>query len=230
MLMVNNIFYASAFLLSLGTATTATAQKTTKSEVRFINDIQIDFSTPVSNQGVSYNAPRSPRVDATHVEVLNTANAAGIEGASPLQFQFALMLDTDVESITNQPLFTLIHQWLGTPYRYGGATRSGIDCSAFMQTLFTGVHNLSIPRTAREQHKFAAPVDMEDLKEGDLVFFNTTGGVSHVGYYLQNNKFVHAASSGGVMVSDLSEDYWSRRFISAGRIELVSTATLFSQP
>jgi lipoprotein Spr len=228
--MVNNIFYSAAVLFSLGTATTATAQKTTKPEVRFINDIQIDFSTPSSNQGVSYNVPRNPSAATTPIESAKSVNAEGIESASLLQFEFALMLDTDVESITNQPLFTLIQQWLGTPYRYGGAARTGIDCSAFMQTLFSGVHGLTIPRTAREQHKFAAPVEKEDLKEGDLVFFNTTGGVSHVGYYLQNNKFVHAASSGGVMVSDLSEDYWSRRFISAGRIELVSTATLFSQP
>ena len=228
--MVNNIFYSAAFLLSLGTASTATAQKVTKPEVKFINDIEIDFATPASNQGFSYNAPRSPRAATTPVDAANTASAAGIEGASLLQFQFALMLDTDVESITNQPLFDLIQQWLGTPYRYGGSTRSGIDCSAFTQALFSGVHGLTIPRTAREQHKFAAGVEKTNLKEGDLLFFNTTGGVSHVGYYLQNNKFVHAASSGGVMVSDLSEDYWSRRFVSAGRIELLSTATLFSQP
>lgn len=230
MLMVNNIFYTAALLVSVGSASTAAAQKTTKSDSRFINDIQIDFSTPPSNQGVSYSAPRSPRVAAAPVEEPGIANAEGIESASLLQFEFALMLDTDVEAISNQPLFTIIQQWLGTPYRYGGAAKSGIDCSAFMQTLFTGVHGLSIPRTAREQHKLAAHIEREELKEGDLVFFNTMGGVSHVGYYLQNNKFVHAASSGGVMVSDLSEDYWSRRFLSAGRIELVSTASLFSQP
>jgi murein DD-endopeptidase / murein LD-carboxypeptidase len=57
------------------------------------------------------------------------------------------------------------------------------------------------------------------LKEGDLVFFNTTGGVSHVGVYLQNNKFVHASTSGGVMISDLDESYWAKRFIGIGRYQ-----------
>lgn len=227
--MTNHILFTAALALSLGTASTATAQGSSKSEVKFINDIQFDFSTAPSTARAGYNMPRVPGRVATTPQP-PAASAEGIEGASLLQFQFALMLDTDVEAITNAPLFSLIDQWLGTPYRYGGATKSGIDCSAFTQTLFTGIHGLSIPRTAREQHKFAAHVGREDLKEGDLVFFNTTGGVSHVGYYLQNNKFVHAASSGGVMVSDLSEDYWAKRYVSAGRIELLSTAISFSQP
>jgi lipoprotein Spr len=57
------------------------------------------------------------------------------------------------------------------------------------------------------------------LREGDLLFYNTRGGISHVGIYLQNNKFVHAASSGGVMISDIFDPYWMKRFMGVGRVE-----------
>jgi lipoprotein Spr len=58
---------------------------------------------------------------------------------------------------------------------------------------------------------------MKEIREGDLIFFNTKGKISHVGVYLQNNKFVHASTSSGVMISDLSEPYWSKRFSCAAR-------------
>ena len=62
-------------------------------------------------------------------------------------------------------------------------------------------------------------ISRTDLKEGDLLFFNTTGGISHVGIYLQNNKFVHASASQGVTVSDMFDPYYLRRFIGAGRVD-----------
>nr|MBA2745951.1 C40 family peptidase [Flavisolibacter sp.] len=101
----------------------------------------------------------------------------------------------------------------------------GIDCSALMQVLFTSFYGFAIPRTAREQYGQCSKIKKEDLLEGDLIFFNTTGGISHVGMYLQNNKFVHASSSGGVTISDLDEEYWSRRFLNAGRIDTASIAS-----
>ena len=75
------------------------------------------------------------------------------------------------------------------------------------------------------------PVSRSEAREGDLVFFNTTGGISHVGFYLQNNKFVHASSSDGVTVSDLDEGYWSRRVVGFGRYENNGfVQTRYSQP
>jgi lipoprotein Spr len=76
-----------------------------------------------------------------------------------------------------------------------------------------------MPRTAREQYSACRKISRTEIKQGDLLFFNTRGGVSHVGIYLQNNKFVHAASSGGVMISDVYEDYWVKHFVGAGRFE-----------
>ena len=118
----------------------------------------------------------------------------------------------------NASLYTGIDEWLGTRYRLGGTTKDGIDCSAFVQILYITQFGINIPRTAREQYDATNRISRTELKEGDLVFFNTQGGVSHVGLYLQNNKFVHASSS-GVTISDLFEPYWERRFIGVGRYE-----------
>lgn len=141
-----------------------------------------------------------------------------LEMFSISQFKYAIRLDVPVELIQNKALYDFIDDWWGVPYRMGGMTQKGIDCSAFMQTLFFGVFALKLPRTAREQKTVTEWIPMNDLREGDLVFFNTRGGVSHVGMYLHNNKFVHASTSSGVMISDLNDSYWSRKLIGAGRI------------
>ena len=106
----------------------------------------------------------------------------------------------------------------GIRYRYGGTDRSGIDCSSFTGRLIQEVYNTTLPRTARDQYSVCEKVDIENLKEGDLVFFNTTGGVSHVGVYLGNNCFAHSSCSNGVTISSLHEDYYSRKFICGGRV------------
>src|SRR6202008_4053006 len=122
------------------------------------------------------------------------------------------------EEVKNTRMFEFIDDWYGTPYRLGGTTKKGVDCSAFSQFLFASVYGLSIPRTAREQYNLTSRISRTQLIEGDLIFFNTRGGISHVGVYLQNNKFVHASTTGGVMISDMAEAYYARRFIRAGRI------------
>ncbi len=144
--------------------------------------------------------------------------SSSLELFSLQQFKYAIRLDVPVEALQNKSLYNLIDEWWGTPYRLGGTTQRGIDCSAFVQTLMFGVFSLQLPRTAREQKDMTTWIPMSDLREGDLVFFNTRGSVSHVGVYLHNNKFVHASTSGGVMISDLNETYWSRKLIGAGRL------------
>ncbi|MCR6719723.1 MAG: NlpC/P60 family protein [Chitinophagaceae bacterium] len=118
----------------------------------------------------------------------------------------------------NNTLLEHVDEWYGTPYRLGGSTKKGIDCSAFVQAVYTSAYATTVPRTAREQYKFSRIISATELQEGDLVFFNTRGGVSHVGIYLQNNKFIHASSSQGVTVSDLFDPYYLKRYIGAGRI------------
>ena len=143
----------------------------------------------------------------------------GMENASMLQLKYAIATDATVEKMTNIPLLETIDKWWGTKYCMGGRTDNCIDCSAFTQVVLQDVYRVSLPRTSQEQYNMSEKIELEDLREGDLVFFNTGGkDISHVGVYLLNNKFVHAATSGGVMISDLNDKYWQPKYRGAGRV------------
>lgn len=142
-----------------------------------------------------------------------------IEHGEVSQFKYAIKMDVEVERLANAELYNFIEQWWGAPYRLGGSTRKGIDCSAFTQTLLSSIYDVKVPRTASEQKTSSNMIQPEDLKEGDLVFFITRGkGISHVGIYLHDNKFVHASTSSGVTISSLNDTYWSKKYAGAGRV------------
>lgn len=140
-----------------------------------------------------------------------------IEQFSSLQYKYAMMMDVDVESLKNVSLLGFIDDWFGTRYRLGGTTKRGIDCSALTGALLLAVYGFNMPRTAREQYEATEHIGKDELQEGDLVFFNTRGGVSHVGVYLENDYFVQA-SSHGVKISSLDDHYYEKRFICGGRV------------
>ena len=137
-----------------------------------------------------------------------------------VQFKYAQLMDVDIEDIANLTMFSFIEDWWSIRYRYGGSTKNGIDCSALTGLLFCSVYGIVLPRTAREQYKRSQKISREAIKEGDLVFFNTRGGVSHVGVYLSNNYFVHSSVSNGVTISSLDDDYYNKKYIGAGRIQV----------
>ena len=110
-----------------------------------------------------------------------------------------------------------IDSWMGTPYVYGGVSKSGVDCSGFTQAVYRSV-DIEIPRRASRQAAAAQTVNRNNLRFGDLIFFNTSGsGISHCGIYLGNGEFVHASSSRGVVRDLLSHPYYSSRYVTAGR-------------
>lgn len=120
-----------------------------------------------------------------------------------------------------QKLFRSIEEWMGTPYKLGGSTKSGIDCSAFVLKVYKKVFNRDLPRTVAEQKLLGRFVSRKELQPGDLLFFNINGKVGHIGIYVFDNKFIHAASSGptvGVIKSSLKESYYNTRFVYAKRI------------
>jgi hypothetical protein len=141
-----------------------------------------------------------------------------IENLSTLQFKYAMMMNVDVESLKNISLLGFIDNWFGTRYKLGGTTKRGIDCSALTGALLLAVYGFNLPRTARQQYDATDHIDKDELQEGDLVFFNTHGGVSHVGVYLENDYFLHA-STHGVTISSLDDHYYAKRFICGGRVE-----------
>lgn len=110
-------------------------------------------------------------------------------------------------------------RYLGVTYRFGGASADGLDCSGFVVIVFAEL-GITVPRTSALQFAFGQPVERADLRLGDLVFFNTTGqGVSHVGIYLSDGEFIHAASNPGrVIKSRLDEKYYAQRYLGARRV------------
>lgn len=185
-----------------------------KKETKFLELIDV----PVETTQTKIEAEQVIRKTETKKGIADLLDDKETE-LSPLQVKYAVLLNTSAEEVRNEKMFEFIDDWYGTPYRLGGTTKKGIDCSAFTQFLFAGVYGLSIPRTAREQYKLTIRISRTELKEGDLVFFNTRGGISHVGVYLQNNKFVHASTSGGVTISDVFDPYWVRKFVGVGRLK-----------
>jgi hypothetical protein len=107
--------------------------------------------------------------------------------------------------------------WMGTRYRFGGESRSGIDCSAFTRQIFRETFGMELPRNTALQVQEGVSVSRDDLAPGDLVFFRR-GGTRHVGIYLGDNEFLHASTSRGVTISNLDESYYQRYYWTARRI------------
>lgn len=114
-------------------------------------------------------------------------------------------------------LVSVVNSVKGTPYKMGGTSKVGFDCSGFTKYVFKKF-GVNISRSSAAQYKMGTAVSKSTLKEGDLVFFNTFGkGVSHVGIYVGNGKFAHASSK-GIAVDKLNSSYYKKRYVGAKRV------------
>lgn len=211
---MKSLFFVSvASFLLLATTTQVKAQKYFNFQNSFSSSEEAAPVQPSSQlQGMKYTVPATTTSSAGNKMLMFT------EECKRMHFKFAQLLNREVESLSNNSLFTFINDWWSTRYRYGGTTRKGIDCSAFVGLLINTVYSFKLPRTAREQYAVTKRIPLKDMMEGDLVFFNTTGGVSHVGVYLGGGFFTHSSCSQGVTISSLTDGYYKNKFIGGGRI------------
>ena len=227
--MVKQIIPAIAIVILLGSCSTmkplnfiSNRQETSVSapadnKVKFIDDINV--SAQSSNATKEIRSKEIVKENPKQISDLIAARSDESKNVSGLQIKYAELLNTSADQLQNKALLENIDDWYGTRYRMGGATKKGIDCSAFVCVIYSAVFGISLPRTAKDQYYSTRHISRTELKEGDLLFFNTRGGVSHVGIYLQNNKFVHASTAKGVTVSDMFEPYYLQHFIGAGRVK-----------
>jgi len=212
---MKNLLFVS---VALSVFTVTSLQTSAQRKINSVNDFNL------TGEGIVYLPSETKPTGfkatvATFAKKMMKPVGMATEFCSSLQFKYAQLLNRNVELVTNTSLLGFIDEWWGTKYRYGGTTKKGIDCSSFTGLLMGSVFGFTLPRTARQQYAACSKLKKDDMLEGDLVFFNTRGGVSHVGIYLGDGFFVHSSSSAGVTINSLNENYYSRKFIGGGRIE-----------
>lgn len=163
---------------------------------------------------VKYNEDKAKSLEATPTTVVKKTSSA------PASIdEYAILLDVSKKKLHNTKLYSFITNWYGTPYRFGGLSTKGVDCSGFANILYKEIYNIQLPRASKDIAKNIKRKYTKNLKEGDLVFFSfgKSNEINHVGVYLHNNKFVHASTSKGVIISDLTEPWYGNYLVKCGR-------------
>lgn len=233
------------FLTGCHTSRQYVAHKSSKQPPKFIDDIYLNGHNKISSTENAIDAtkpkpkpkpaPAKPSKKVIEMPDEEHPEAAPMETCAieppkkehysdkeinNMRDKYADILGIRPKEITNFSLYQFIERWYGTNYRLGGCSRAGIDCSGFAQKLYGEVYGVDLLRTAMEQFgKCKRIKHAKDAEEGDLVFFHVhSRRITHVGVYLANDYFVHASTSGGVMISNLNEDYWHKYYAGVGRI------------
>ncbi len=185
------------------------------------NDSPIRFSSEYGS--VDTVSTNNPVADSDPDDIPD--NERSVDISSIVQRFSTRASNTDMNadrSTLKEKMLMEIIKYLNTPYKWGGDTKKGIDCSAFTQKIYEETFTFQLERTAREQYREGESIDnIDDLKFGDLVFFNTRRWVrpGHVGIYIGDHLFAHSSASHGVIVSSIKDSYYSRRFMGGRRIE-----------
>ena len=153
-------------------------------------------------------------------KIITDASKARPVLSGSIKERYASLLNVKEKELGNENLYRFIDNWIGVPHRTGGMDKKGVDCSGFTTLLEKEVYDRDLPRTARSMAEDVKRKYEQDLQEGDLVFFDFDGQkFSHVGVYLHNNKFVHASTSKGVIISDLKDPWYYKYFSRAGSVK-----------
>lgn len=155
----------------------------------------------------------------SHKNTITTVKNDKAKSSDVKMKNIASIIGVSEKELTNKKLYGFVSEWYGVPYKYGGCSKSGTDCSCLTINLYASVYKKQLPRNADDMAKACDKVSEKKGDEGDMVFFKINSKqVSHVGVVLKNNKFIHASTSKGVLISDLNETYYKKYFYCYGRL------------
>jgi lipoprotein Spr len=160
----------------------------------------------------------------TCIFLFNACGTKNIYPNSDMYSDLSQRFNIKITQDDNLELYDIASGWLGASYKIGGNSKKGVDCSGFVNAIYKDVYKKTLNRsTANIFEKDIAKSERSKLSEGDLVFFRTDNGnkkiPNHVGIYLKNNKFIHASTSKGVIVSSLDESYYKKAWVSGGKVK-----------
>lgn len=172
-----------------------------------------------------------PDYPARYLEAPMTQPVTGL--ATEMMIEPEEEVAVDEASMGKNELLVRLYQqydeWRGVKYRRGSMSKAGTDCSGFVKNTFATLFDITLPRDTSLQAKTGVDLERSDLRPGDLVFFRINKRTQHVGIYLEENKFLHASTSRGVMISSMTHPYWRNRYWKSVRHEEASVrATLKS--
>ena len=168
---------------------------------------------PKKTVATNYPKKQKTEVAEKHADVVATKEA-NLTKVSEEEIKI------ETKNISDKTLVNFISDWYGTIYKYGGTDKHGIDCSHFAAKLYADVYKKTITGPSNSIEQETMSVKATEVQEGDLLFFKINGDkVSHVGVYVGNNKFVHASTKRGVILSDLNEPYYKKYFYKAGKLK-----------
>jgi len=193
------------------------------------------YCLAATSMALSFFYDRTPAADAPTASATHTALLAELAATehsgdgttatlkdSVAYAQYEKKLGVALDHTEDKDLLQTVLDWMGTPYHYGSNSKRGTDCSGFVTRVYQEVYGITLKRSSRSMFQSVKHVDKDDMQTGDLVFFRRGPGqpIYHVGIYLNDGKFAHSATNGGVMVSSLKQTYYHRNFYAAGRVDV----------
>lgn len=134
---------------------------------------------------------------------------------------YSQKLGVDLKGDEDKELIKTMAEWKGTPYKYASNTKRGTDCSGFVTSVYDEVYGKKLQRSSYDMVKDVSFISKKNMKTGDILFFKISGKkISHVGIYIADNKFIHAATKTGVVINDLNQEYYKKSFYKAGRVKM----------